>query len=289
MPKIAAIILNYNDSRFLINIVNKMCLQGFDEVIVVDDLSTDNSLKLLLELKKQFKIKVLPNVTKGVFNAFIRACEITTCDYVTGWSCDDEPMFDYYEKMRMAITAYPFVDMYSCNSIVQKENEKYDKTLLPFTAFISPQYACKLFKSGHNRAINYIGNVYTKDLILKCWQGGGDKMEINFDDMFSLYAMFSKGFINLKYPLVLYRSYSNGFGNSGKLSRIIKANKYRDEFLKVELDHKGYELFLESTYSGNRYSFVSRLSLMLIRYLPKFIRRKVYQWYYRYDQRREKL
>ena len=74
MPSIAIIIPNYNDSRFLINIIRKFAAQEPDELIVVDDGSTDYSLEVLEALQKKYKFEILKNQNKGAFSAFVTGC-----------------------------------------------------------------------------------------------------------------------------------------------------------------------------------------------------------------------
>ena len=258
MATIAAIVPNYNDSRFLINILSKLSRQRFDEIIVVDDRSTDNSMELLETLKEKFKFTIMSGSRRG--NAFLTGCKFTKCEYVAGWSCDDEPREGYLTQMRHAIRDYPLVDLYMANAEVHKEGNVYHRVLLPFDAYISPQYARKLFKNGHARAINYIGALYKKETILTC-----PVQKANFDEVYTHKSMLEKGFINLGEELVLYRSYTEGFGNAQSM----------------------IETVLHA--QDKKHAIISRLALKIVKRLPKFLRRRFYKWYYAYDPRREKL
>ena len=74
---IAVILGNFNDSRFLINWVTKMASQNPDELIIVDDRSTDNSVAVIKQLQKQYgMIKlVLNDGPQGCFGAFVKGCQ----------------------------------------------------------------------------------------------------------------------------------------------------------------------------------------------------------------------
>ena len=63
-PKTSIIIVNYNNAIFLSKSINSVLSQSykFKEIIVVDDYSTDNSIKVLNKFKD--KIIVLKNKKK---------------------------------------------------------------------------------------------------------------------------------------------------------------------------------------------------------------------------------
>ena len=70
-PKISIIIVNYNNARFLTKCINSALDQTYlkKEVVVVDDNSTDNSLKILNNFKKHIVlIKNKKKTPEGSFN-----------------------------------------------------------------------------------------------------------------------------------------------------------------------------------------------------------------------------
>lgn len=284
--KIACVIPNYNESRFLIANLKELKNQGFNEIIVVDDQSTDISLQLLNRIDG---IKILCNPGKGAASAFMYGVYNTDCEYVSCWSCDDFSRPQYLNKIRILMDKFPIVDMYTCNAIVLKEGNSYKKTLLPFDAYISPEYISKIFKAGHYGALNYIGAVYKKKVLTDCWERGGELMPCNFDDMYSAYCMFTKGFINVADHLVIYNSYDTGLGNKGKMKATIEATEIKNSYLKATFNDKAYELFEASGMSGTRHAIKSRLALAIVRLLPYVLRKMFYKWYYGYNSRREKL
>ena len=287
MPRIAIIIANYNDSRFLINIIKKFAEQSADELIVVDDFSDDKSVELLKCLQKKYTFTLTRSKFGGPFGAFATGCMIAKSEFVSGWSCDDEPKNDYLWKMRDAINQYPLVDLYTCNAEVTREGKTYHRTLLPFDAYISPDYMIKLTRNGHRQTINPIGAVIKKDIVIDCWQGGGMYTTANFDCMYTYFAALDKGFINLADHLVLYRSYSNSFGAAGKNNDIKIAlaihKKYYCRYPNTSKNARRAGIF------SHKERLLPLLALWLIPKVPYFIREKFYSWLYSYDSRREKL
>lgn len=285
--KIAVVLCNYNDSRFLIDFVMAMKNQHPDEFIVVDDRSTDNSLQLLDNLKKLCPIKVVHN--DGVhnpFGAFIKGCQSTDADFVACFSADDYPHPGYLSAMRKAIERFPMVDVYTCNTDVIRENMEYKRTLLPFTAYISPDYAVKIFQAGFAKNINQCGIVVKREWVLKCWEEGGKDTEVNFDCMYSFSSIFEKGFINLGAHLTVYRSYPNSFGASGSNEKIKRFINIHKQFC---LNFGGYKKAEASGIWSFKARWKAIVALWGIMKLPLWARKMFYSWFYSYSQKVEKL
>lgn len=287
--EIAAVLCNYNDSRFLIDVVKKIADQSPDEFIVVDDRSTDNSLELLMHLQKQYNFKLVCN--DGVhspFGSFIKGCQSAESKFIACFSADDYPENGYLWQMRDAIDAYPMVDVYTCNTYVIREGEVYKRTLLPFTAYISPDYAVKIFRAGYAKDINQCGIVIDRKWVLKCWEGGGKDTEVCFDCMYSFLSIFEKGFVNIGQHLTVYRSFPNSFGASGSAKKIKQASEVHYDFCVGHLFEAG-DRAKRSGIWGAKARWKALIALWVIMKLPKWARIKFYNWFYSYDQKVEKL
>lgn len=289
--KIAAILLNHNDSRFLISVVERIARQDPDEFIIVNDRSNDGSRALLECLKEFYKFRIVEN--DGVhspFGSFVKGCQSTDAEFVACFSADDYPNEGYLTKMRAAANAFPIVDVFTCNSDVIREGEEYKRTLLPFTAYISPQYAVKIFKAGYAKNINQCGIIIKREWVMKCWEDGGKDSDIQFDCLYSFSSIFSKGFVNLGDYLTTYRSYPNSFGTSGSNENIKKSCEIH-KMVYAKNDHHAYAYkFAEES---GIWSFKARwkalIALWSIMKLPKWARRIFYKWFYSYNQGVEKL
>ena len=291
MSKVTLITCNYNDSRFMLDWAKRVTRQGFDEIILIDDNSTDGSLDLAHFLAKKHPIiKVLESpYQRGYFDTFMHAVEAATSEYVTSFSMDDYPKEDYLKKMRYAIEDYPFVDLFTCNAEVIREGSLYYKGLFPFEAFISPEYASKIFKSGHGRQLNVAGVLMRKEMLMDIWKGVGKDLKADFDFFFILYAMFTKGIVHLKDFLYTYRSYPNSFGVTRKKKDIKEAREKQVDFFMHSLDPKQFQLLMETGIFDEKYLVLSNLALKFIMRFPKRMRVLFYKWYYSYDWRIEKL
>jgi len=285
--KIAAVLCNHNDSRFLISVVERIARQDPDEFIIVNDRSTDGSLQLLDCLREFYDFKVVENYgVHSPFGSFVKGCQSTDADYVACFSADDYPNEDYLTKMRAAINAFPIVDVYTCNTDVIREGETYKRTLLPFTSYISPEYAVKIFQAGYAKNINQCGIVVKRDWVLKCWESGGKHTDACFDCMYSFSSIFLKGFVNLGDYLTTYRSYPNSFGAVSGNNKIKKASEIHKEFY---LGNSNYMFAEASGIWSVQARWKALIALWGIMKLPKWARRRFYKWFYSYNQGVEKL
>ena len=87
--RLAAIILNYNYARFVGDAIESVLNADppFDEVIVVDDGSTDRSLEVIQKYKP--RIKVITKENGGQLSASIAGISVATADYIYILDADD--------------------------------------------------------------------------------------------------------------------------------------------------------------------------------------------------------
>ena len=69
-PIASVIIVNYNNAKYLEKCLNSAINQTFKnkEIIVIDDISNDNSLKILEKYKKKIKFYINKKKTKIIYN-----------------------------------------------------------------------------------------------------------------------------------------------------------------------------------------------------------------------------
>jgi len=102
-PRISVVMPNYNHARLLPVSLGAVLRQGVpaDEVLVLDDASTDNSREVLAALAAEFpRLKVLPNERNlGVVATMNRGLELATGDYVAFVAADDEVLPGWLERV----------------------------------------------------------------------------------------------------------------------------------------------------------------------------------------------
>ena len=90
--KIACILTNYNHQKYINKIINNIFHQTvpFDEVIIIDDGSSDNSFKEFKKYKKKFKFILQKNHSnKGINYSFNKALKIVKSEYIFSMAMDD--------------------------------------------------------------------------------------------------------------------------------------------------------------------------------------------------------
>jgi glycosyltransferase involved in cell wall biosynthesis len=289
VAKLSAVLCNYNDSRFAIDWFIHAAVAGYDEIIVVDDESTDESVKIFTELQKQYDFRLLINYNKGLVNATIKGVKEATGEFVICCAMDDYPLVGHGGSLKKAINNFPDVDIFTYATYVLREGSRYTRRLFDFDSYVSPEYLSKIIRKGYGRHVVMTAPAVRKETILKCYAEGGKDMTVNFDLMYNLYAMFKTGFVYLSGPQYVYRSYPNSFGSSGKKDEIIKSNKIITEFMSKNLSVKSYRLFRESGICGMKELHKVQFGLNMIMKLPKIFRMEIYDWLYKTDWRVEKL
>lgn len=92
-PLVTVICLCYNQEDYVVESLNSVLNQsyGFIELIIVDDLSTDNSKKTILNwLKKNPKIQFISNESNlGITKSFNKALEFAKGEYIIDLAADD--------------------------------------------------------------------------------------------------------------------------------------------------------------------------------------------------------
>lgn len=120
MPTIAAILPNYNDAH---NIpVALACVRSqtvpFDEVIIIDDASTDDSVTVIEKLIADWPTARLVRNEKnmGVVATLNRGFDLSSCDYVQMISANDTYFPDIVETGQRVLAVHPNVAMISGNA-----------------------------------------------------------------------------------------------------------------------------------------------------------------------------
>lgn len=99
---LSVIIPNYNNGEFINKCVESVLKQTLnpDEIIIVDDKSTDKSAEIIKELEERYKIVkgIYMSENKGVSYARNIGAQYSTCNYITFLDADDF----YYSSSKLA-------------------------------------------------------------------------------------------------------------------------------------------------------------------------------------------
>src|ERR1700722_18250365 len=102
---LAVVIPNYNYAKFLPKTLESVLAQDpmFDEIVVVDDGSTDHSLKILEEYGDKIKVVSIPN--GGQLGACCRGIQATKSNYIYTLDADDFAAPGLVARLRSVLIA----------------------------------------------------------------------------------------------------------------------------------------------------------------------------------------
>jgi len=285
--KFAIILTIKNETKFLINVLQRLCSQKPDQLIIVDGQSTDDKIGLFKIMQDKYNFEYIVNDVEpgslhdSPFGAFLKGIPLVKDDieYVSLWSSDDDPSPQYVDRMKWMIEDF-HPPMIICSADVERENMLYQRILYPFDCYVSPECMAKNYQT-FSRRINLVGSVIKKSIIEEHMKY---ITKVNFDSTYFFHTAFDQGFMNIGKPQIRYRSYLNSHGQLGKIEDILKwetVSKMR--FLKTP---KAYDLAVKAGLWKNLR--INRKLLDLFPSLPLWLRRKVYDNIYEYDTKEEK-
>jgi glycosyltransferase involved in cell wall biosynthesis len=111
LPTLSVIFPNYNHGKYLAQCLRSCLAQSAppQEILVIDDGSTDNSVEIAEEFTRQYpQIRLYRNeVNRGVTFTTNRGVDLATGEYVGLFSVDDELTPGIFEKSLRLLAAYP--------------------------------------------------------------------------------------------------------------------------------------------------------------------------------------
>ena len=128
VPKIAVIVPNRNDSRYLPRCIRSILEQEDppDELVVVDDQSTDDSVPVIRSLiSGQPHARLLENpVSLGTYGALDKGLEIARSEYVLCLSANDFVMPGLFARARSCLARHPGAGLWSAMEWLVDEDDR---------------------------------------------------------------------------------------------------------------------------------------------------------------------
>jgi glycosyltransferase involved in cell wall biosynthesis len=120
---------NYNHAKYLRTSLDGLCIQTrpADEIIVVDDGSTDDSLLIINEYADRYpNLKVICNGSnRGIFYSIERALEVCASQYIAILSADDKILPGFVEKSMRVLEKYWWTGLcFSAYAVMDGETEE---------------------------------------------------------------------------------------------------------------------------------------------------------------------
>jgi hypothetical protein len=124
-PTLSVVMANYNHSRFLPEALDAILGQSFQpcEIILVDDASTDDSVRIIEDYARRFPIiRLIRNeVNQGHILSDNNAIVLAKGDYVHATAADDVILPGFYEKSMDLLAKYPQAGL--CTSLMRSIDE----------------------------------------------------------------------------------------------------------------------------------------------------------------------
>src|SRR5882672_1524478 len=128
VPRIAVIVPNRNDSRYLPRCIRSILEQEDppDELIIVDDQSTDDSVAIIRSLiSGKSGARLIENpVNLGTYGALDKGLEASRSEYVLFLSANDFVMPGLFARARSCLARHPGVGLWSAMGWLVDEDDR---------------------------------------------------------------------------------------------------------------------------------------------------------------------
>lgn len=222
LPRVSVVIPNYNHARLLPRCLDAVLTQSVpaDEVLVLDDASTDDSRQVLDGYARRFpRLRVLPNERNlGVVATMNRGLSLATGDYVGFFAADDEVLPGLFEHALPMLQRHPRAGMVfgHCEWRCQATGLHWTQgARMPDTpGYLAPADLVPLGKSGR---LTLAGQhaLFRKDALLAA---GGWLPELRwFTDFFSVAVIaFRHGLCFVPRPMSVFYLYPTSYYNTAQ-------------------------------------------------------------------------
>jgi glycosyl transferase family 2 len=216
-PRIAVIVPNRNDSRYIARCIRSLLGQQDppDELIVVDDQSTDNSVALIRSLiAGQSRARLIENpVNLGTYGALDEGLKIAHSEYALFLSANDFVQPGIFARARACLARHPGAALWSAMGwLVDEEDRLIRLDLSPVIAlrdaYFSPAQCVRL---AHRFGNWFIGStlIYHRDTLEAA--GRFDPAYMGWSDLLSALIVASRrGAAYSPAPLGTFRIHSGG-------------------------------------------------------------------------------
>ena len=255
--KVTVIIANYNYGEYFHESIESVLNQTVqaDEIIIIDDCSTDNSITVINQYKDYVSMVVLNEKNLGIIDNFNKAVELANGDYVCILGADNRMRADYIEKCKTALNKNPkavvaYTDMTifgPLSDILAKQvsatflgNSRTERWNIYKWTFSDP--TDEALSQLHQTNFIHGSSMYKKEI----WQQvGGYQKSVNAEDhnLFQRMLCGENKAVRVPHSLIEYRQHSHAQANS-VLSQKMKIKSLFDinHNLSVQLDETKNEL-----------------------------------------------
>lgn len=221
-PTLSAVVINYNHGHYLSQCIQSLLQQTRcpDEIVVVDDASTDNSRDVLRQFEGHPRIRLFFNEkNEGAERAVNFGFRQARSTYVFGLAADDYPLVNFVQRSLEAVESHPGVGVVCSVPTFQDEGSSFlDRRVNSFQSrYFSPEQVVdaygprQLWIAGHTAIVR-------KDLLMNA---GGNLPELRWhSDWFALHCIgLRAGVYFINESLSVMRRSENSYSSVGKRKR----------------------------------------------------------------------
>jgi glycosyltransferase involved in cell wall biosynthesis len=226
MATLSVLMTNYNHGKYLSEALEAILNQSFKpkEIIIVDDASTDDSVRIIEGFVEKYpNLQLLTNdKNMGTLYSINRALKMASGDYVYSAAADDKILPGFFEKSMGLLEKYPQAGLCFSEPLYYDESkDTYFKETLNISdrpCFLSSQNMATLLRHKYFLLAGH-SSIIKRGSLLKA---GGYIPELKWHcDWFASYVVaFREGICylpeNLAYLRLSSRSYSSFAKRSGK-------------------------------------------------------------------------
>lgn len=230
---ITCIILNYNNYIGLRRNLNKILTLDvkFDQIIVVNDGSTDNSLNYLNTLKKH-KLQIINNIKNlGINKSFNKALKFVKSQYIFSMSTDDNYSHNIVKIFKKNLCKYnnkPKLIFGNAEGVYLENNFKISQNI---------NLKNNKFFSKENFIEFYLKNPFT-------FFGGNILMETNVTRYFGGYHLQMRWHSDWLLYLLISLNHGCLYVNDTIVKRYIIKKSYSSNMKNIELEIQNIKYFL---------------------------------------------
>lgn len=208
-PTLAAVVTSYNYARYLRQALDSLLTQTppFDEIVVVDDGSTDNSLDVLAEYAG--RLRVFSTVNGGHLAACRLAVAQTVSDYIYTMDSDDHAAPGLVARVHAALASAPAKVQFQLCGV-----DAHERSLRSVFPVYPAGYDSAAMRQDNSALGFYIcpptsANVFSRDALalldLSNFEGRS-----SFDSAPNLAMPYLGEVVSISEPLAFYRVHPDG-------------------------------------------------------------------------------